>query len=72
MGIKPLASDKAPAIKDFTSEMEDMLKSMRQNLAKAKEQMKLNANKHCSAVPTYEIGQQVWLTTENLCLTHAS
>ena len=34
--------------------------------------MKLNVNKYCSAAPAYEIGQQVWLVTENLCLTHAS
>ena len=34
--------------------------------------MKLNANKHCAVVLTYEIGQQVWLATENLQLTHTS
>ena len=34
--------------------------------------MKLNADKHCSAVVTYEIGQQVWLATENPWLTCTS
>ena len=34
--------------------------------------MKLNADKHHLAVLTYEIGQQVWLATENLQLTHTS
>ena len=34
--------------------------------------MKLNANKSHSAAPDYTIGQQVWLATENLQLTHAS
>ena len=34
--------------------------------------MKLNADKHCLAVPSYKIGQQVWLTTKNLWLTCAS
>ena len=34
--------------------------------------MKLNADKHYSAVVTYEIGQQVWLATENLWLTCTS
>ena len=72
MGIEPIPVNKAPAAKDFTSKMEGMLESMRKNLEKAKEQMKLNANKHCSAVPTYEIGQQVWLATENLQLTCTS
>ena len=72
MGIEPITSDKALAAKEFTTEMEGMLESMRKNLEKAKEQMKLNADKHCSAAPTYEIGQQVWLTTENLHLIHAS
>ena len=42
------------------------------NLEKAKEQMKLNADKHHLAAPTYEIGQQVWLATKNLQLTHTS
>ena len=72
MGIEPILVNKAPAAKDFTSKMEGTLESVRKNLEKEKEWMKLNANKHHSAVPTYEIGQQVWLATENLQLTHAS
>ena len=72
MGIEPIPVNKAPAAKDFTSEMEGMLESVRENLEKAKEQMKLNADKHCSAVLDYTIGQQVWLATKNLRLTHAS
>ena len=72
MGIEPLPVNKAPAAKDFTSEMEGTLESMRKNLKKAKVQMKLNADKNHSAAPDYTIGQQVWLATENLWLTHAS
>ena len=34
--------------------------------------MKLNADKHHLAAPAYEIGQQVWLATENLRLTCTS
>ena len=34
--------------------------------------MKVNTNKSCSAAPKYTVGQQVWLSTENLHLTHAS
>ena len=72
MGIEPLPVNKAPAAKDFTSEMEGTLESVRKNLEKAKEWMKLNANKSHSAVPDYTTGQQVWLATENLRLTYAS
>ena len=72
MGIEPILMNKAPAAKDFTFEMEGTLKSMRKNLEKAKEWMKLHADKHCLAAPDYTIGQQVWLATKNLQLTHAS
>ena len=72
MGIEPLPVNKAPAAKDFSSKMEGMLESVRKNLKKAKEQMKLNADKHHLAAPDYTIGQQVWLATENLWLTRAS
>ena len=34
--------------------------------------MKVNADKSHSAAPEYTIGQQVWLSTENLRLTPAS
>ena len=72
MGIEPLPANKVPATKDFASEMEGMLESVRKNLEKAKEWMKLNANKNCSAVLDYTISQQVWLATENLWLTCTS
>ena len=72
MGIEPIPVNKAPAAKDLTSKMEDMLESVRKNLEKAKKQMKLNADKHCSAAPAYKIGQQVWLATKNLRLIHTS
>ena len=72
MGIEPLPVNKAPAAKDFTSEMEGTLESVRKNLEKVKEQMKLNVNKSCLAAPDYTIGQQVWLATENLRLIHTS
>ena len=64
MGIEPLAMDKVPAIQQFTCNMEGMLESVRKNLEKAKEWMKLNTNKHHLASSNYEIGQQVWLSTE--------
>ena len=46
MGIEPIPVNKPPAAKDFTSEMDGMLGSVRKNLEKAKEQIKLNADKH--------------------------
>ena len=72
MGIEPLPMNKAPAAKDFTSKMEGMQESVRKNLEKAKEWMKLNADKSHSAAPDYTISQQVWLATKNLQLTHTS
>ena len=72
MEIEPLPVNKPPAAKDFTSEMEGILESIRKKLEKAKEWMKLNADKHHLAAPDYTIGQQVWLATENLQLTCAS
>ena len=72
MGIESLPVNKAPAATEFMAEMEGTLESVRKNLEKAKEWMKLNANKHCSAAPDYTIGQQVWLATENLWLTCTS
>ena len=72
MGIEPLPVNKVPAAKDFASKMEGMLESMRKNLEKAKEWMKLNTDENHLAVLSYTIGQQVWLATENLWLTRAS
>ena len=72
MGIEPLPANKVPATKDFASEMEGMLESVRKNLEKAKERMKLNANKNYLAVLDYTISQQVWLATKNLRLTCTS
>ena len=56
----------------FASEMEDVIESVKENMKQAQDQMKVNADKSHSAVPKYTIGQQVWLSTENLHLTRAS
>ena len=37
----------------------------------AQDQMGVSAYKTCSAAPKYTVGQQVWLSTENLHLAHA-
>ena len=72
MGIEPISSDKAPAAQKFAAEMEDVIESVKENMKQAQERMKVNADKSCSEAPEYTIGQQVWLSTENLCLTHVS
>ena len=72
MGIEPISSDKAPAAQKFTVEMEDVIESVKENMKQAQDRMKVNADKSHSAAPEYTIGQQVWLSTENLRLTHAS
>ena len=55
MGIEPIPMNKAPAAKDFTSKMEGMLENVRKILEKAKEGMKLNANKHHLAALTADL-----------------
>ena len=72
MGIEPSSSDRAPVAQKFTSEMEDIIESIKENMKQAQDRMKVNADKSRSAAPQYTIGQQVWLSTENLCLTCAS
>ena len=72
MGIEPISSDKAPAAQKFTAEMEDVIESVKENIKQAQDRMKVNADKRRSAAPEYTIGQQVWLSTENLHLTRAS
>ena len=52
--------------------MEDVIKSIKENMKQAQDQMKSNANKAWSAAPDYAISQQVWLSTENLRLMCAS
>ena len=42
------------------------------NLEKAQEQVKAQANKHRSITPKYQIGNKVWLSTDNLKVTCAS
>ena len=72
MGIEPISSDKAPAAQKFAAEMEDVIESIKENMKQAQDRMKVNTDKSRSAVPEYTISQQVWLSIENLRLTHAS
>ena len=54
----------APAAKDFVAVFNKVIAASK----KAKIMMKSQADKHCSTAPIYKIGDQVWLSTENLCM----
>ena len=54
----------APVAKDFTAIFNKVIAVS----GKAKIMMKSQADKHHSAAPVYKIGDQVWLSTENLCM----
>jgi transposase InsO family protein len=63
---------KAPAGEKFTSIMQNTLAEMKANLEKAQDRMKAQADKHRSIAPKYQIGDKVWLSTDNLKVTRAS
>jgi hypothetical protein len=63
---------KAPAAEKFTSIMRNTLAQTEANLEKAQDQMKAQADKHRSIAPKYQIGDKVWLSTDNLNVTRAS
>src|SRR5437899_4784673 len=68
MGIEPLDT-KAPAVKDFAA----LFRKVAAASEKAKESMKLQADKHRLPTPDYKIGQQVWLSNDHLqMLNHPS
>jgi hypothetical protein len=63
---------KAPAAEKFTSIMQNTLAQTKANLEKAQDRMKAQADKHRSIAPKYQIGDKVWLSTDNLKVTRAS
>ena len=63
---------KAPAAEELMKRMEQTLEQTKENIEKSKEHIKHQADKHRSKAPDYEIGDKVWLSTENLKLTQAS
>ena len=63
---------KAPAAEELTKQMKETLEQTKENIEKAKTCIKRQADKHRSKAPDYEIGDKVWLSTENLKLTRAS
>ena len=68
MGVEPVETI-APAAKDFAAIFNKVIESSE----KAKHNMKLQADKHRNPTPDYTVSQQVWLSTDNLCmLNHTS
>ena len=67
MGTEPRVA-KAPAAEEFT----DRLSCAYGNLVKAHARIFNQTNRHRSDAPAYAVGDQVWLSTDNLCLPRAS
>jgi len=67
MGVEPVQTV-APAAKDFAAIFNKVVESSE----KAKRNMKLQADKHRNPTPDYTIGQQVWLSTDNLCMLNCA
>ena len=68
MGVEPIETV-APAAKDFAVIFNKVVEA----LEKAKLSMKLQADRHRNPAPDYKVSQQVWLSTDNLCmLNHTS
>jgi len=61
MGVEPVETV-APVAKDFATIFNKVVESSE----KAKCSMKLQADKHQNPAPDYVVGQQVWLSTDNL------
>ena len=61
MGIEP-AEIVAPAAKDFAVIFNKVVEASE----KAKLSMKVQVDKHQNPAPDYKVGQQVWLSTDNL------
>ena len=71
MGIE-LPNVKVPAAIDFALAMKQHLLQAKENILLSQERMKVQADKHRSEAPSYMVGDKVWLSTDNLCLTRPS
>ena len=61
MGVEPTETV-APVAKDFAAIFNKVVEASE----KAKLSMKLQVDKHWNPAPDYKVGQQVWLSTDNL------
>jgi hypothetical protein len=67
LGFEP-SSVKAPAAKDLADNMKANIEHAKSMLECTRERMKLQADKHRLAAPTYQIGDLVWLSAKHLTL----
>ena len=67
MGVEPAATV-APVAKDFAVIFNKVVEASE----KAKLSMKLQADKHWNPAPDYKLSQQVWLSTDNLCMLNCT
>ena len=58
------ATSTAPVVKDFAVIFNKVVEASE----RAKLSMKVQADKHQNPAPDYKVGQQVWLSTDNLCM----
>ena len=58
------ATSTAPVAKDFVVIFNKVVEASE----RAKLSMKVQADKHQNPAPDYKVGQQVWLSTDNLCM----
>ena len=72
MGVKPHHHAKVKAADEFTNRMKQIHDEVQAALIKAQDEMKRYADYHCRDPPKYEVGQKVWLETENLKLKRPS
>ena len=71
MGVKSHVS-KAPAADGLANEIAKILEDIKNNLEKAQNHMKVQADKKQSKALAYVVRDLIWLSMDNLCLPCAS
>jgi Chromo (CHRromatin Organisation MOdifier) domain len=72
MGMELHHYTKVEAADEFASWMKQIHKEAWATMTKAQEEMKHYMDYHCGQPPKYEVGQKVWLETENLNMKRLS
>ena len=72
MGVELHRQTKVEVADDFTKRMKFIHEEAQAALTKAKEEMKRYADYHHGDPPQYQMGQKVWLETENLSIQRPS